>query len=291
MESEDLKNKLCMVTGANSGIGKATAMRLSSRGAYIVMVCRNEERAEQARNDIIDRTGNTGIDILYADFTHQFEIRKLAERFLRDYDQLDILVNNAGMLGSKRKETVDGVEKTFAVNHLGPFLLTNLLHEALVSAPAARVINVASEVHRLGARVFDFENLQLEEGYTPLKAYGVSKLCNIMFTWELARRTSNTGITTFSLHPGTVRSQLAEEASLLMKMAFFIGKPFMRSPHKAAETPVYLATADEVLGKNGRYFKDKKELRPASPAYDENTTRRLWEISKELTELEQGWID
>lgn len=283
----NMQNKLCMVTGANSGIGKATAMELAKQEAYVVMVCRDEDKAEKARQDIIEKTGNIGIEVMLADFAYQYEIRELADHFNSKFEELDVLVNNAGMIPSKREETIDGIEKTFAVNHLGPFLLTNLLMDALKSASKARIVNVSSEVHRLGASIFDLSDLQLEQGFTPIKAYGVSKLCNIMFTRELARRLQDTGVTANALHPGAVSTQLAEESSWLMKLFYFFGTPFMRSPEKGAETPIYLAVSEEVAGVSGKYFKNKKPVKPADKALDEDLSRQLWELSEKLTGLKR----
>lgn len=283
----DMQNKLCMVTGANSGIGKATTLKLAEMGAYIVMICRNEERARQAKEEIISKTGNTGVEIMLADFAWQYEIREVAEQFINKFSQLDVLINNAGMIPSKREETIDGIEKTFAVNHLGPFLLTNLLLNHLKAAPAARVINVSSEAHRLGASIFDLANLQLREDYAPMKAYGLSKLCNIMFTRELSVRLKDTAVTTNALHPGVVSTHLTSEASWIMKLLYFVGRSFMRAPRKGAETSIFLATADDVSEISGKYFKNKKETKPAAIACDKELTHQLWEISARITRLNQ----
>lgn len=280
-----MQNKLSVVTGANSGIGKATAQKLAGMGSYVVMICRNEEKAQKAKDEIISKTGNTGVEVMLADFSYQFEIREVAEQIANKFDRLDVLVNNAGMFPSGRKETIDGIEKTFAVNHLGPFLLTNLLLDSLKAAAEARVVNVASDAHKAGVPFFKLHNLMLEEGYNSMKAYGISKLCNIMFTHELAKRTHETSIKTFALHPGVVRTNLASEASWVLKLMYFIGGPFMRSPQKGAETAVYLATSDEVSGKSGKYFKNKKETQPAAIAFDDELTHELWKISKKLTKL------
>jgi NAD(P)-dependent dehydrogenase (short-subunit alcohol dehydrogenase family) len=282
-----MKNKLCLITGANSGIGKATTFELARQGAYVIMLCRDEDRAQKAREEIVKETGSTGVEVMLADFTYQYEIREVADQFNSKFEKLDVLINNAGMIPSSRSETIDGVEKTFAVNHLGPFLLTNLLLDRLLAAPQARIINVSSEVHRLGASIFHLANLQLEEGYSPMKAYGLSKLCNIMFTHELATRLSETAITANALHPGVVRTRLSSQAGLLTKLFYLIGKPFMKSPVKGAETPVYLATSTEVADISGKYFKNKKIRKPADIAFDDELTRKLWEISEELTKLHQ----
>lgn len=281
----DLKNKLCIVTGANSGIGKETVRAFAQMGAYVVMVCRNEQRARQAQQELINDTGHSGIEVMLADLSLQYDVREVAKKIEKQYERVDVLVNNAGLIADKREETADGIEKTLAVNHLAPFLLTNLLWDRLQKAPEARVINVSSEAHRLGAEIFDPDNLQLVTGYTPMKAYGISKLCNIMFTHELAKRCAETNITTNCLHPGVVGTQLAEEASWIMKLVYTIGKPFMRSPRKGAATTIYLSTSDDVSSVNGKYFKNKKIASPSSIAYDDEITEKLWDISAELTAL------
>lgn len=281
----DLANKLCVVTGANSGIGKETVREFALQGAYVIMVCRNEQRARDAKQEIIADTGHIGIEIMLADLAIQHDVRKLAEQITSDYDKVDLLVNNAGIIPGDREETIDGIEKTLAINHLAPFLLTNLLMDHLKKAPEARVVNVSSEVHRMGAQAFDLDNLQLQKDYAPMKAYGISKLCNVMFTHELAKRCRDTAITTNSLHPGVVRTQLAEDANWLMKLFYLIGKPFMRSPKSGAQTTIYLSTSDEVRSVSGKYFQNQKQKSPASIAYDDSITQALWEKSEELTGL------
>lgn len=274
-----------MITGANSGIGKATARKLASKGCYIVMVCRNEQKAIRARDQIIQETGHRGVEVILADLSTQYDIREAARQFRSKFNQLDILINNAGILPSKRITTVDGVEKTFAVNHLAPFLLTNLLMDPLHAAPSARVINVASEVHRLGARSYEPHNLQLKDGFRPIKAYGVTKLYNIMFTHELAKHTRNSSISAYSLHPGAVDSNLSGGASWTMKAMFLLAKPFLISPEKGAQTPVWLAHTSDPGGKSGSYFKNRTKARPASIATNDEHTERLWSISERLSNL------
>lgn len=281
----DLANKLCIVTGANSGIGKETARYFAKQGAYVVMVCRNEGRAKQARQELINDTGHTGIEVMLADLALQHDVREVAGRINEKFEKVDLLVNNAGLIAGEREETIDGIEKTIAVNHLAPFLLTNLLLEKMEEAPGARVINVSSEAHQLGAQIFDIDNLQLTTGYTSMKAYGISKLCNIMFTHELAKRCKGTTITAYSLHPGVVGTQLAEEAGWFMKVVYTVGKPFMRSPRKGAETTIYLATATDIEDESGKYFKNKKVASPASIAFDDSLTKKLWDKSTALTHL------
>lgn len=281
----NLNNKLCIVTGANSGIGKETVRAFAQQGAYVVMVCRNEQRAHQAKEELVAHTGHAGIEVMLADLAIQHDVRQLADKISNKFEKADILVNNAGIIADEREETLDGIEKTLAVNHLAPFLLTNLLLNHLKKSEDARVVNVSSEVHRLGAKSFDINDLQLRTGYSAMRAYGVSKLCNIMFTHELAKRTQGSNITTNSLHPGVVRTQLAEEANWMMKLFYWIGSPFMRSPQSGAETSIYLATADEIQEQNGQYFRNKKVATPASIAFDDELTERLWQLSADLTHL------
>jgi len=281
----DLTNKLCIVTGANSGVGKETARSFAADGAYVIMICRNEERAKTARQDIIDDTGNTGIKIILADLAVQHDVRSATQQIKQEFDEIDVLVNNAGLIANEREETIDGIEKTLAVNHLAPFLLTNLLWDGLEQSQGVRIINVSSEMHKIGAKVFDLNNLQLTDNYSAMNAYGVSKLCNIMFTHELAKRAKNNTITAYSLHPGVVGTQLAEEAGWLTKLFYWVGKPFMRSPKSGAETTIYLATSEEVTSASGQYFKDKEVVKPATIAYNDDITSRLWEKSAQLTGL------
>ncbi len=282
-----MKHKLVVITGANSGIGKATALDLAGRGAFIVMVCRNEERAVKAQREIIEKSGNSGVEIVLADMGLQFDVRKAAESITERFDKVDVLINNAGLFPSGRQETPEGIERTFAVNHLGYFLLTHLLMDKLEAAGEARVINVASDAHKAGAPYFDPDNLMLEEGYNPMKAYGLSKLCNIMFTRELAKRIEGSSLSTYALHPGMVNTRLASEASRILKFLYFIGGPFMKSPAKGAETVIWLASAelDEIGAKSGTYFKNKKPAKPASVARDDELNKRLWEISEELCSI------
>ncbi|MBO6584640.1 MAG: SDR family oxidoreductase [Gracilimonas sp.] len=278
-----MNNKLCVITGANSGIGFETTKALAKKGAYIVMVCRNEDKAVEARQQIIDQTSNPGIDIVLCDFAIQSEIRDAAEKIKADYDKVDVLINNHGFLASDREETVDGLEKTFAVNHIGYFLFTNLLLDHIKASDYARIISVASEAHRRGE--FDPENLQLSEAYKPIKAYGNSKLFNILFTKELAHRLVDSHVTANCLHPGVIASNFANSASWIMKTLFTIGKPFMASSRKGAQTSIYLAASADVENVNGAYFKNKKAATPSKTARDADAARELWKMSEKLCGL------
>jgi NAD(P)-dependent dehydrogenase (short-subunit alcohol dehydrogenase family) len=278
-----MENKLCIVTGANSGIGFETTKALSKKGAYLVMVCRNEDKAEAARQKIINETGNRGIDIVICDFSIQSEIHSAADEIKSNYDKIDVLINNHGFLASERNETVDGLEETFAVNHIGYFLFTNLLLDHLKAADSARIINVASGAHCVGE--FEPENIQLETGFKPYKAYGNSKLFNILFTKELAGRLTDSTVTANSLHPGVVASNFGQSGSWLMSILYTMGKPFMRSNKKGAETSIYLASSDEVKNVSGAYFKNKKVAPPSTTARDAEAAKTLWKISEEMCGL------
>ncbi|MDZ7808387.1 MAG: SDR family oxidoreductase [Gracilimonas sp.] len=275
-----MHNKLVVITGANSGIGYETTKALAQKGAFIIMVCRNEDKAESARKQIIEETGNSGLEIVLCDFSIQSEIHQAAKKINGQYEKIDVLINNHGFLASEKEETVDGLEMSFAVNHIGYFLFTKLLLEKIKAADSGRIISVASEAHRAGT--FDPENIQLREGYSPWKAYGNSKLYNILFTKELADRLVDTNVTANCLHPGVVASNFAQSGSWIMKTLFNIGKLFFISPEKGADTSIYLATSPEVEETNGAYFKNKKVATPSSTARDPEAAKELWEISEKL---------
>ena len=279
----EMNNKLCVITGANSGIGFETAKALAKKGAYIVMVCRNEDKAIEAKNEILNSVDDAGVAIVLCDFSSQKEIREAAEEIASRYKKIDLLINNHGFIASERWETVDGLEGTFAVNHIGYFLFTNLLLENIKAAKNARIINVASDAHRGGE--FDPENLQLKENFSAMKAYSNSKLFNILFTKELAERLKETNVTANCLHPGVVRSNFGSNGNWVIQLFWKIGAPFMVSSKKGAETSIYLASSDEVENANGAYFKNKKAVAPRKPAQDMAAAKQLWKISEELCDL------
>ncbi|MGB0523702.1 MAG: SDR family oxidoreductase [Flammeovirgaceae bacterium] len=278
-----LKGKRCLITGANSGIGKATAIQLAQQGAQIIMACRNPIKAEEAKKEVIFRSGNERVEVMLVDFAKQDEIRALADEFKSKYQQLDILVNNAGIIADQRKVTQEGYELTFAVNHLGYFLVTNLLLEELKASPSARIINVSSEAHRMGK--INFDDLHLERDYSNIKAYSNSKLANILFTHELAKKLKETPVTVNALHPGVVNSNFAENSSMFLKTMMVLARPFMVSIEKGAETSIYLASSEEVAGISGRYFVRKKAKAPSADASNPALAKKLWDISLELTGL------
>lgn len=278
-----MNNKLCVITGANSGIGFETARELAKQGAFIVMVCRNEDKAEAAKQKIHQESPSSGIDIVLCDFSIQDEIRAAADQIKASYEKIDVLINNHGFIAGSYNETVDGLEETFGVNHIGYFLFTNLLLDSIKAAGNARIINVASDAHKGGK--FNPENLQLKDNYNHWVAYGNSKLFNILFTIELADRLKGTGVTANCLHPGVIRSNFGSKSTLLIRVFWKLAGPFMKSNKQGAQTTIYLATSDEVEEVNGAYFKNSKVTAPADHAFDKEAAEKLWEISEELCDF------
>lgn len=272
--------KVALVTGGTSGIGKATATALSAMGADVVVVGRDPERGEKAVAEIRAQTGGR-VDLALADLSSQAEVRSLAGEFRRRYDRLDVLVNNAGLVQSKRTETPDGLETTFAINHLAPFLLTNLLQDLLEKSAPSRIVTVSSEAERWGN--IDFEDLQSKKKYRGFPVYGMTKLANIMFTYELAQRLKGTGVTATCMHPGAVNTRFGTNNSGPMTVLFRLFKPFMRTPEQGADTVIWLASSPEVEGASGRYYSDRKLVEPKKVASDPDARRRLWEESERLT--------
>jgi NAD(P)-dependent dehydrogenase (short-subunit alcohol dehydrogenase family) len=285
MTKPDLSGKLCMVTGATSGIGKAAATELARMGATLVLVARDAGRAERAVKEIADASGNRDLEVMLADLSSQDQVRRLARDFLATGKPLHVLLNNAGVLMFRREETVDGIETTFAVNHLAYFLLTNLLLEHLTASAPARIVNVASDAHVYARGRLDFGDVESHRRYRPMQVYGRSKLANILFTRELARRLEGTGVTANALHPGFVGSNFARNNGLLASVGMLLARPFARSPQKGAETAVYLCSSPEVEGVSGEYFFDEKQRWPKRYAQNDDDARRLWEVSERLTAL------
>ena len=284
----DLSDKTCMVTGATSGIGKAAATGIAARGTSLVLVARNKEKAQSVAAEITGETGNKRIDILIADLASLDSIRRLADEFLATKRPLHILLNNAGVVMLRREETVDGFETTFAVNHLAYFALTNLLRRRIIESAPARIVNVASGAHAYSGGALNFDDLQSENNYSSMKVYAKSKLANILFNRELARRLDGTGVTANCLHPGFVGSNLAANNGFFAKLLMRALRPFARSNEGGAETAIHLCTSPEVDGVSGQYFYDKKPMWPKSYAQSDDDAKRLWEISCELTGLPQA---
>ncbi|WP_299456962.1 SDR family oxidoreductase [uncultured Microscilla sp.] len=281
-----MKDKVCIITGANAGIGKETTLALAKMGATIAMVCRNPHKAEEAKKEIINESGNQNIEIFICDFSIQAQIKKVAVELTQRYPAIDVLINNAGFIaaGTTRQTTPDGIEQTVAVNHLGYFMLTNLLKPSLLASPMARIINVSSDAHKFID--FNINDLQLEQGYTPMKAYSISKLLNIHFTIALAKRLANTSITVNALHPGVVRTNFSKNLSGFTKVIFALAKPFMINSAKGAATSIYLASSPKVANISGKYFANKKQKTPNKDALNETYAEKVWDISIQLTQLE-----
>ncbi|HEX8273236.1 MAG TPA: SDR family oxidoreductase [Longimicrobiaceae bacterium] len=278
-ESVRMDGRTCVVTGANAGIGRATALALARMGARVGMVSRSRERGEAAREEVVRGSGGGAVDLFVADLSAQAQVRRLAAEIRERYDRLDVLVNNAAVYTAKRTLSPDGIELQLAVDHLAPFLLTRLLLDLLERSAPARVVTVGSEAHR-GVRL-EWEDLQGERRYRGLRAYRMAKLANLLFTRELARRTAGTGVTANAVHPGVVGTELLFGGWGPLRLL----KRFLRTPEQGARVIVRLASAPELEGVTGRYFRDEGEIRPSAAALDDEAARRLWRVSEELTGL------
>jgi retinol dehydrogenase-12 len=272
----------CLITGGTNGIGRVTALTMAKAGMRVFIVARNQAKAEAVRTDMIRESGNGQIELLIGDLENLADVKKVAREFLAKKIPLHLLINNAGVVNGGRQLTKDGFEGMFGVNHLAPFLLTLLLLEALKAGAPARIVNVASDAHRF-VKGLDFNDLQSEHGgFPPMKKYGASKLCNIYFTRELARRIEGSGVTVNAVHPGWVATGLGGQNGFLGKVLMVVQKPFARSPEKGAACSIYVATSPELEGISGRYYFDGKEHRPSRAGCDDAAAQRLWKISEEL---------
>jgi NAD(P)-dependent dehydrogenase (short-subunit alcohol dehydrogenase family) len=277
-----MRGRVCLVTGATSGIGKATAHALATKGASVLLVGRDPQKGEATAREIREATANEDVEFLRADLSSQASIRELADRVLAEHDRLHVLVNCAGAFFRDGRVTIDGLEMTFALNHLAYFLLTTLLLDLLQGTAPARIVNVTSGAQSMGR--IDFEDLQGERRYRGQAAYNQSKLANVLFTYELARRLDGTGVTVNCVHPGWVRTDFGHRNQpLAWRLMIAVVVPFMRSPEKGAETVVYLASDPEVVTVTGKYFHDLKPRRSSRLSYDEVVAARLWQVSEELT--------
>ena len=279
-----MDGRTVVVTGASSGIGQATAAALARAGARMVITARDATRGQQAVDHIRQASGSDAVELVLFDLGDLASVRSGAGELLERCPQIHVLVNNAGLVLSDRRETPDGYEATFAINHLGPFLLTELLMERLVSSAPARIVNVTSDAHKSARRGLDFDDLQSTRAYKGMQVYGRSKLANILFTTELARRQSGTGVTANCCHPGVVATGFARDGDTSGVLAFGIKliKPFVLTPEKGARTSVYLASSPDVADVSGRYFVKCKEAEPTAAARDPEAAARLWAASEAL---------
>ncbi len=278
-----MNGKICMVTGATSGIGEVTAQVLAQQGATIVIVGRSKEKSIATVDRIKEQTGNSSVEFLLADLSVQKEVRQLAEQFKSRYQRLNVLVNNAGAFVFKRQETIDGLEMSFALNHLNYFLLTNLLLDKIRASAPARIINVSSSAHE-GAKI-NFNDLQGRQKYGGMRAYGQSKLANVLFTYELARRLEGSGVTVNALHPGLVATNFGKNNKGIVRQVMRLVHLFAISPEKGAQTIIYLATSPEVEHVTGHYFVKQKDVKSLEESYDKTVAEKLWQVSVELTGL------
>jgi NAD(P)-dependent dehydrogenase (short-subunit alcohol dehydrogenase family) len=275
-----MKDKVVVVTGATSGIGEVAADRLAQKGARIVFVARDRERGEAARKHFRAIAGHTDHTVHYADLTRLADQKRVAKEIAESEPQIDVLINNAGAMFGSRQVTEDGLEKTFALNHMSYFTVTNILLDRLKATPGARIVSTASGAH--AGNKLNFDDLQSEKSYSPFAVYGRSKLMNILFTRELAKRLAGTGVTANCLHPGFVGTRFGDESGGLMSWVIKLGKNFALTPEQGAETIIYLASSDDVAGKSGGYYEKKQFTAPSRAAQSDADAKRLWDISAKI---------
>ena len=274
-----MSDKIVMITGANSGIGKETARALAKKGATLIMICRNKERGEAALEDLKEKTKSDKLELYLADLADPDAIQRAVTQFREKHDKLDILINNAGLVLSEKIITPLGYEKTFTVNHLGHFLLTNLLLDLLIKSAPSRIINVSSGVHTTAN--LNFDDLNLSSNYMSYRAYSNSKLANLLFTYELARRLEGTGVTVNALHPGFVRTNFGRRGrKWYTRTLFDIARIFAISVEEGAKTSIYLASSPEVKNVTGKYLYKSKPMKSSKASYDREAQKKLWELSE-----------
>ncbi|MHA1147445.1 MAG: SDR family oxidoreductase [Promethearchaeota archaeon] len=286
MENKNwIKDKICAITGANSGIGKQTALELNQMGAKVVMLCRNEQRAKKAMKDIVSKTGNSDIELIIMDLESQDSIRNAVDEFKKKYDKLHVLINNAGFINFKKQYTAEGYERTWAINHLGHFILTNLLLDVIKTSSPARIITLTSFGHKMTDKKPLEDMMYKKKKYKHIKAYGNSKLMNLFFTFELARRLEGTGITVNAVHPGPIRSKFGRSRNnpWWYRIGYSFLMPFLKSVKKGAATSVYLATSTEGAEITGKYWTKCKIRKSSKLSLDESLWTKLWEISEDLS--------
>lgn len=282
MAGDTMAGRVCAITGASSGLGLETARALAGMGATVALLCRSTERGEVARAQISAATGNADLHVVACDHANLDSVRDAAGELLARFDALHVLVHNTGLMLMQRRITVDGLEETFQVNHLSAFALTALLRERLAASAPARVITVSSIAHR--AAQLDFDDLQSERLYDGFYVYARSKLANVLFTYELARRLEGSGVTANTLHPGLVRTGFGHNNGRSARALMTLSQlpPLATTPRRGARTQVWLASSDAVEGVSGRYFARRRERRSSRISYDRDAQRRLWEASDVL---------
>ena len=280
-----MHGKRVLVTGGTGGIGLATATGLAGLGARVGVVGRSADRGAVAADAVRRKVPSAQVHVFEADMSSQAQVRRLAAEVEKTYPRLDVLVNNVGGYWAHRHVTADGLEHTFALNHLAPFLLTHELRDLLVASAPARVVTVSSGAQAMGR--IDLDDLQGERSYNGQRAYSQSKLANVLFTYELARRLAGTGVTATVLHPGVVRTAFGrEDAGRFMRLMLPLVTPFMKSPEQGAATSIYLASSPEMAGVTGVYFADRRAKQSSKSSYDLDLARRLWEVSADLAGAE-----
>jgi NAD(P)-dependent dehydrogenase (short-subunit alcohol dehydrogenase family) len=281
-----MAGKTVIVTGGNSGIGKATATALAGAGARVIITARNEQRGKDAVADITSASGSDSVELSVFDLADLSSVRAGAADLSERCSRVDVLCNNAGLILSERSLSADGYESTFAINHLGPFLLTEMLLDRLKESAPSRIVNVSSTAHSVARHGMVFDDLMAERSYRQMQVYGRSKLANILFTVELAKRLAGTGVTANSLHPGSVDTGYARDGDTTGLMAWgveiYSHLPISLTPEKGARTSVYLCSSPEVEGVTGRYFAKCREKTPSANARDEAAAARLWSVSEQL---------
>lgn len=278
-----MQGRTVVVTGANSGIGKAIAIQLAKMGGTVVMACRDKEKGEVALTEVKKMGVNPAVHLLILDLASQESVREFVVEFESRFRRLDVLINNAGVVLAKREMSPDGIVKMFAVNYLSPFLLTNLLLPRLVASAPSRIVNITSALHFRGH--LNFKDIQGKKRYKASNSYAQSKLAMVLFTYELARRLKVAGVTANCVNPGSVSSNLGRSDAGLLGAVMLVASPFLASPEKGAETPVYLASAPELAYVTGKYFVDKKQQVSSHESYDQIEARELWDMSSKLTKL------
>jgi len=277
-------SSVVVITGANSGMGKATSIEIAKTGANVVMVCRSKKRGEEALNEVRSLTGSDSVELMICDLASLKSIEEFCREFKKKYQRLDVLVNNAGVILPGWHQTIDGYELQFGVNHLGHFLLTNRLLDLIVASGPGRIINVTSGAHKIGR--IHFDDINLKKNYTLWRAYAQSKLANILFTYELAERLKGTRVTVNCVYPGAVATNMGINrdtgfGTFITKML----KPFFQTSKEGAETAIYLATSLDVEGVTGKYFVSKKAIPSSKRSYDKVDAKKLWKLSEKMTNL------